>query len=1023
MITSAHLNYLQRTDVDVNSIAGSADLTSSADAKLLWHVRSIGRSEKQRPATTEERLHLPTADLLSGLHGYMVPLAFLITTAQDGVKIAIGSWERGRKDNQDRFDLNKHAEVLQSSLTAVYPSIAINQMKPDNFVRPDLAGLVIGIPNLGKPDRIEHTLPIDRVLRALHKTRFSILILAQPEDERTIREIRDSLFFDLGKALSWEKTENRPSPLVSQYTELLTANTKMLIQGLSLGVWRTAVYLMGDRASYHRLEGTWRSVFAGEESTLAPIRVGCGKQIIDLAMQWSMPDAKGTGLPKPENSKFEHPYRFQTLLTSHQLATYIHFPEQETRGFQVRTVPNFDVVRTHDGSSETINLGEILIRGQDTGTHYKLGADSLTEHAFVSGVTGSGKTTTIFHLLKEADRLGKPFLVVEPAKTEYRALLNDNVLKSKLQVFTLGNENVSPFRLNPFEKSPDTAISVHLELLRSVFAASFGMWQPLPQVLETCIHAVYRDCGWDLTQNSNARLDETSPPELAFPTLTDLVNKVEEITPTLGYDQKIASDIKAALITRINSLRVGGKGRMLDTQYSIPIEYVLDTPTILELEDMGDDDDKAFMMGLILIRVLEHLRDVGRSETLSHLLVLEEAHRLLTNIAPSGNPEQASPRAKAIEAFTNMLSEVRAYGLGMIIADQIPVRLVPDVIKNTNLKIAHRIVAEDDRAVLAGAMAMNQQQMRGLSLLQPGEAAVFSRGDDAPILVRMRNAKPSGAWPDSHVIIALRRERELTRPTRDILNPNSKSIERDSPLSEPARKVARIAVESAEIRQSFAMLVTSITEDVRMLNPLWNGVINKLQRIRTKGVNEMWLHSWVAIELSGWFARMRGRQNEWTYSEQQKMEDLLRSTLLAQVNRANALRYADDFRDYWLRLHSRSFDPLPSCGSICDDEPRLCLYRQVVVESLSSAAQAQFEASYLADQKAGAALPVTWQHCMSTARKLVSLQPAAQSAAQPATQRAALCYAQHQLLGNSDEVRERIINRLKGQLKGATNNG
>lgn len=988
----------------------SAPLTS----RRLWHVKSVGRTERQAPPAVEERLRLPTADLLAGLHGYGFCLSYLIQSAPNGINVSIGSWQAPNKTVAP-INLDTHSEALRSSLAAVYPTIE-TEPATTTLVRPELSGLVIGIPNLGQPDRIEQTVPIDRLIRALHGTSWTVLILAEPVTENAVRTLRHETLNEQRTALTLEKSEGVPSPLTSHYSELLKASTDLLTQGLSLGVWRTAVYLMADTVSYFRLESVWRSIFAGEESLLAPLIANQSPEIAKLAVQWSMPDVEGLRGP----GAFRHPYRYQTLLTSHQLATYIHFPEKETSGFAIHTIPSFDVVRTRPSGAGQITLGEITVRGHPTHTDYLITVDSLAEHAFISGVTGSGKTTTIFQLLKEADRLGKPFLVIEPAKTEYRELLNDKVLEPKLQVFTLGNENVSPFRLNPFEKSAKTPISVHLEMLRSVFAASFGMWQPLPQVLESSIHAVYRDRGWDLTQNSNARLDEMAPLALAFPTLTDLVDKVEEITPTLGYDQKIASDIRAALVTRINSLRVGGKGRMLDTQYSIPMEYVLDTPTILELEDMGDDDDKAFMMGLILIRVVEHLRDAGRSKTLTHLLVLEEAHRLLTNIAPSGNPEQASPRAKAIEAFSNMLAEVRAYGLGMIIADQIPTRLIPDVIKNTNLKIVQRIVAEDDRAVLAGAMTMNESQMRALSLLEPkkGEAVVFSQGDDAPIMVQIVDAKPKGDWPDAPAVIALRRKRDIARPTRIVMNPSSEYIETDSPSSEPARRVARTALESAEVRQLFAAMVTSIAEEPRMLAQLWKAAVGRLQQFRTKGVDDVWLQSWFAIEMSAWFARMRGTQSGWTYSEQQKVEDLLRTVFLAKAKGTNADRNTDEFRDYWRHLHERSYDPLPSCSLICKDEPHVCLYRIAVAESLSNAAREQFAASHAADSKVGASFPETWRHCVSTATKLVSPQPALQ----PATQRAALCYAQHQLLGNSDEVRERIMNRLIEAAKGTASN-
>src|SRR5205814_269464 len=130
-------------------------------------------------------------------------------------------------------------------------------------------------------------------------------------------------------------------------------------------------------------------------------------------------------------------------------------------------------------------------------------------------------------------------------------------------------------------------------------------------------------------------------------------------------------DMRGALLTRINGLRAGGKGRMLDVQRSLPMDALLKHPTVLELEGMGDDDDKAFVMGLLLIRLYEHRRAGGEVAGLQHLLVIEEAHRLLTNVGPRSSQEEADPRGKAVETFANLLSEIRAYGQGVIVADQI----------------------------------------------------------------------------------------------------------------------------------------------------------------------------------------------------------------------------------------------------------------------------------------------------------------------------------------------------------------
>ena len=191
------------------------------------------------------------------------------------------------------------------------------------------------------------------------------------------------------------------------------------------------------------------------------------------------------------------------------------------------------------------------------------------------------------------------------------------------------------------------------------------------------------------------------------------------------------------------------------------------------------------------------------------------------------------------------------------------------------------------------------------------------------------------------------------------------------------------------------------------MDRLWNAVVIRLRRFRTRGVDEGWFHSWVAIEISGWMAKLRGRQNGWTYSEQQQINNLLRAVFLAKANGATADTLAEELSSYWRQLHLRTFDPLPSCTLICTQQPPSCLYRQAVVESLSSTTSGQFQTAYLEEMKIGPALPKTWDYSLSVARKLLCLERA-----EPAIKRAALCYAQHELIKMSDEERGRIINRL-----------
>ena len=118
--------------------------------------------------------------------------------------------------------------------------------------------------------------------------------------------------------------------------------------------------------------------------------------------------------------------------------------------------------------------------------------------------------------------------------------------------------------------------------------------------------------------------------------------------------------------------------------------------------------------------------------------MVEEAHRLLRRPEPGG-PAAAGAAAHAVELFAGLLAEIRAYGEGLVIAEQIPARLVPDVIKNTAVKITHRLPAADDREAVGATMNATPRQSRYLVTLPPGQAAVFSDGMDFPVLVQVKD--------------------------------------------------------------------------------------------------------------------------------------------------------------------------------------------------------------------------------------------------------------------------------------------
>ena len=124
------------------------------------------------------------------------------------------------------------------------------------------------------------------------------------------------------------------------------------------------------------------------------------------------------------------------------------------------------------------------------------------------------------------------------------------------------------------------------------------------------------------------------------------------------------------------------------------------------------------------------------------MTVIEEAHRLLANVSPvASDPEAADPRRKVVEQVSDMLAELRAYGEGVVIVEQIPSKIIPDAVKNTGFKIVHKLLAGDDRRLIGEAIGLNLGQMNELINLKPGEAVIHHEDYTTPFKIKIDEVK------------------------------------------------------------------------------------------------------------------------------------------------------------------------------------------------------------------------------------------------------------------------------------------
>jgi uncharacterized protein len=431
--------------------------------------------------------------------------------------------------------------------------------------------------------------------------------------------------------------------------------------------------------------------------------------------------------------------------TAGALVALTGLPRLEVPGVRVLQPGYFDLTSEtgETGGERAIELGTILdVAGRPVGG-FRVPLDTLNRHAFVTGATGAGKSQTVRHLLEQLTGAGIPWLAIEPVKSEYAAMAGRIGHAGQVMVINPADPAAVPLSVNPLAPEPGYPVQAHIDMVRALFLAAFDAHEPFPQIISQALQRAYEACGWDPVTGAG-RPDAPAAP--AVPSLARLQQAALEVIADVGYGRELQADVRGFVDVRLRSLRVGSAGRFFEGGHPADVGELLRRNVVLAIEDVANDEDKAFLIGTLIIRIVEHLRLRARSGAgggLRHVIVIEEAHRLL-------RAQREGASGHAVELFASMLAEIRAYGEGIVVAEQIPAKLVPDVVKNTALKVLHRLPAHDDRQVVGAAMNLDDDQSREVVSLPPGEAAVFADGMDRPLRIRVPfggDRERAGAWP------------------------------------------------------------------------------------------------------------------------------------------------------------------------------------------------------------------------------------------------------------------------------------
>ncbi len=530
--------------------------------------------------------------------------------------------------------------------------------------------------------------------------------------------------------------------------EKLEMQMKRLDTSSALGFWDFGAYVISkDYNIANNVAHSYLALTQGEESFMSQSAInlwngdltdrgnmsaesGAAKEICSYLQELRHPVfALDENVIKEEPTFNVYPpiVTATTGLSGKELAYSLNFPKKSIAGLPVlecaefgRNISNYKLKKSENANE--LNLGKVYHMHHEENQEVKLDSKSLCSHTFITGSTGSGKSNTVYQLLSEIRKAGSTFLVVEPAKGEYKDMFGNN----GVVVYGTNPQISNLLRINPFsfphrnnDPTKNIHILEHLDRLVEIFNVCWPMYAAMPAVLKEAVEKSYEDCGWNLTKSTNEYGEDL------YPTFADVTRNIRTIIDSSEYDAENKGAYKGALITRLKSLSNGING-LVFTSDELSNEELFDKNVIVDLSRVGSTETKSLIMGLLVLKLQEYrMTTGGGNKELKHVTVLEEAHNLLKRTSTEQSQDSGNLLGKSVEMLTNAIAEMRTYGEGFIIADQAPGLLDMAVIRNTNTKIIMRLPDLGDRELVGKAANLNDNQIEELAKLPDGVAAVY----------------------------------------------------------------------------------------------------------------------------------------------------------------------------------------------------------------------------------------------------------------------------------------------------------
>lgn len=534
----------------------------------------------------------------------------------------------------------------------------------------------------------------------------------------------------------------------------------------SIGMWNFAAYFLGEDAYVTKTAANiYHSLMSGNES-------GAERSLVHTWCAGSTDDSvkarqkKAIEALTAQLSVFCHPLFMKqkilyadhrefelvspaVLVSTNELALHMGLPRHSVKGLPVVEYESFAqevvVVNDEEETDCQIPIGHVFHMGEETHTPLSLHLESLTSHTFVTGSTGSGKSNTVYHILQEVSKLKADngtdqsaekkvaFLVIEPAKGEYRAQF------PQINYYCSNEKYGQLIQINPFSFPKEIHVLEHIDRLTEILNVCWPMYAAMPAVLKSAIEKAYQTAGWDMNTSENKYHSQL------FPTFEDVLHALDHEIQESAYSEEVKGNYIGSLSTRLKSM-TNGLNRKLFCAEETNLHILFDESSIVDLSRIGSSETKSLIMGLLILKLQEYRMSqresegIGANAKLRHITVLEEAHNILKKTSTEQSQESSNLIGKSVEMLTNTIAEIRTFGEGFIIVDQAPNLLDTAAIRNTNTKIIMRLPEESDRQITGKSAALKDDQIPEIAKLAKGVAVVYQNNWREAVLGKIKKA-------------------------------------------------------------------------------------------------------------------------------------------------------------------------------------------------------------------------------------------------------------------------------------------